>query len=149
MVVALIAFMLLQPIGGVLSDRIGIKNNMLLFTGLATLLTTPLLMTLSTATSAYVAFFLVLCGFLIASFYTPIAGIVKAELFPAEVRALGVGFPYAIAIRRNSRIHCTMVEIAERRQLLFLLCDGDCCRFTYCSAERPDLRTKGTGEIEK
>ena len=31
------------------------------------------------------------------SFYTSISGVVKAELFPAEVRALGVGLSYAIA----------------------------------------------------
>ena len=33
----------------------------------------------------------------IVSFYTSISGIVKAEMFPAEVRALGVGLAYAIA----------------------------------------------------
>jgi len=38
----------------------------------------------------------VFAGLVIASLYTPIAGIVKAELFPPAVRALGVGFPYAI-----------------------------------------------------
>jgi MHS family alpha-ketoglutarate permease-like MFS transporter len=39
---------------------------------------------------------LVFGGLAIASLYTPIAGIVKAELFPPAVRALGVGFPYAV-----------------------------------------------------
>jgi len=33
----------------------------------------------------------------IASFYTSISGVVKAELFPTEVRALGVGLTYAVA----------------------------------------------------
>ena len=47
MTVALIAFVLAQPVSGAISDRVGIKNNMLLFTGLATLITTPLLLTLS------------------------------------------------------------------------------------------------------
>jgi hypothetical protein len=36
-------------------------------------------------------------GLVIACFYTSISGVVKAELFPPEVRALGVGLPYAIA----------------------------------------------------
>jgi MHS family alpha-ketoglutarate permease-like MFS transporter len=35
-----------------------------------------------------------LCG---VSFYTSISGLVKAELFPMHVRALGVGLSYAIA----------------------------------------------------
>ncbi len=33
----------------------------------------------------------------IVSFYTSISGLVKAEMFPTEVRALGVGLAYAIA----------------------------------------------------
>ena len=57
----------------------------------------PLLGALGIVTSAYAAFFLVMAGLLIGSFYTSIAGVVKAELFPTTVRALGVGFPYAVA----------------------------------------------------
>ncbi|HCW48413.1 MAG TPA: alpha-ketoglutarate transporter, partial [Erwiniaceae bacterium] len=34
---------------------------------------------------------------LITSFYTAISGIVKAEMFPPEVRAMGVGLSYAVA----------------------------------------------------
>ena len=34
---------------------------------------------------------------MIASFYTAISGVVKAEMFPAVVRALGVGLSYAVA----------------------------------------------------
>ena len=55
------------------------------------------LTTLSSATDGYVAFGLIMIGLVIACFYTSISGVVKAELFPAEVRALGVGLPYAIA----------------------------------------------------
>ena len=33
----------------------------------------------------------------IVSFYTSISGLVKAEMFPPEVRALGVGLAYAVA----------------------------------------------------
>jgi MHS family alpha-ketoglutarate permease-like MFS transporter len=70
---------------------------MLLFSGLATMLVAPILFALHSVTSPYAAFGLVVSGLLIASFYTPIAGIVKADLFPATVRALGVGLPYALA----------------------------------------------------
>jgi MHS family alpha-ketoglutarate permease-like MFS transporter len=94
---ALVCFMLSQPIFGMLSDRIGIRPCMILFTGTAALLVVPILEALRTTTSPLQAFVLVAGGLLIASFYTPIAGLVKAELFPAEIRALGVGLPYAIA----------------------------------------------------
>jgi metabolite-proton symporter len=92
----LVIYMLLQPVFGALSDRIGRKNNMLLFSGSATLATVPLLGSLGQVSSPYVAFVLVLAALVIASFYTAISGVVKAELFPSTVRALGVGFTYAV-----------------------------------------------------
>lgn len=97
MTASLVCFMLCQPVFGLLSDRIGIKMHMLLFSGLAALLAAPILFALKSVTSPYAAFGLVVCGLLIASFYTPISGLVKADLFPPTVRALGVGLPYAIA----------------------------------------------------
>lgn len=96
MTCALIGFMLCQPLFGLLADRIGIKAHMLMFSGLGILLVIPLLMAIRSTHDPIVAFALVFAGLVIASLYTPIAGIVKAELFPPAVRALGVGFPYAI-----------------------------------------------------
>ncbi|XHS76917.1 MFS family transporter [Burkholderiaceae bacterium UC74_6] len=93
---ALLVFVVLQPIMGALSDRIGRRNNMLLFSGLGTLATVPLLGALQFVSSPFVAFLLVVVAMTIASFYTSVAGIVKAEMFPPEVRALGVGLAYAI-----------------------------------------------------
>jgi metabolite-proton symporter len=92
----LIVYMLLQPVFGALSDRIGRRNNMILFGGLALAGTVPLFNALGQVSSAYTALALVLGALVIASFYTSISGVVKAELFPAEVRALGVGFTYAV-----------------------------------------------------
>ncbi|SAL80225.1 major facilitator superfamily metabolite/H(+) symporter [Caballeronia arvi] len=97
MTASLICFMLSQPILGLVADKIGVKTHMLLFSGLATLLVVPILFALKTVTSPYMAFALVAAGLLIASFYTPISGLVKADLFPPTVRALGVGLPYALA----------------------------------------------------
>jgi len=97
MTVVLLLFMILQPVFGALSDVIGRRNSMICFTGLAMVAAVPLLSALGTVSSAYAAFFLVMASLLIASFYTSIAGVVKAELFPTTVRALGVGFPYAVA----------------------------------------------------
>ena len=84
------------PMGAV-SDRIGRKNNMILFTALGAIAAAPLLFALGSVSSPYLAFILVLLALAIASFYTSISGVVKAELFPAEVRALGVGLTYAVA----------------------------------------------------
>ena len=93
---ALVIFMLLQPVFGALSDRIGRRNNMLLFSGIATLASVPLLSYLGQVSNPYAAFALALAALVIASFYTSISGVVKAELFPSTVRALGVGFTYAV-----------------------------------------------------
>lgn len=97
MTVALFLFMLIQPIIGALSDRIGRRTSMLLFGGLATVCTVPILTALHSVTSPYAAFALVMLALVIASFYTSISGILKAEMFPAQVRALGVGLSYAVA----------------------------------------------------
>jgi MFS family permease len=97
MTVALLVYMLMQPLFGALSDVIGRKNSMMCFSSLAVLATVPLLGALGRAGDPYAAFALVLLGLAIISFYTSISGLVKAELFPTEVRALGVGFSYAIA----------------------------------------------------
>nr|WP_180202929.1 MFS family transporter [Pseudomonas sp. SbOxS1]NYU02502.1 MFS transporter [Pseudomonas sp. SbOxS1] len=93
---ALIGFMICQPLFGLLADRLGIKTHMLLFSSLGVLLVIPLLFAIKGSHNPFVAFALVFAGLVIASLYTPIAGIVKAELFPPAVRALGVGFPYAV-----------------------------------------------------
>ncbi|MBU9833598.1 MFS transporter [Rahnella sp. L72c] len=97
MTIALFVFMCLQPIIGGLSDKIGRRSSMLIFSGLATVLTLPILYILQTVTSPYIAFGLIVLALLIVSFYTSISGLLKAEMFPPEVRALGVGLSYAVA----------------------------------------------------
>jgi len=97
MTFALLAYMCMQPLFGALSDRIGRRNNMLLFGALGTVAVVPIMFALQTVTNPYVAFFLIALALAIVSFYTSISGIVKAEMFPPEVRALGVGLAYAIS----------------------------------------------------
>ncbi len=97
MTVCLFIYMCMQPLFGALSDRIGRRNNMLLFGTLGALATVPILTALKTVTSPFLAGGLIVVALAIVSFYTSISGIVKAELFPAEVRALGVGLAYAVA----------------------------------------------------
>ena len=97
MTVVLVIYMLLQPVFGALSDRIGRRNNMILFTALGALAAPPIIFALGGVSSPAAALLLVLTALTIASFYTSISGVVKAELFPAQVRALGVGLTYAVA----------------------------------------------------
>lgn len=93
---ALVVYMFEQPLFGLLSDKIGRRANILIFTGLATLLTGPILSALTGVHSSTAAFLLVLGGLTINAFYTSVAAVFKAELFPVHVRALGVGLSYGI-----------------------------------------------------
>jgi MHS family alpha-ketoglutarate permease-like MFS transporter len=94
---ALFFFMLLQPVAGAISDRVGRRPLMIGF-GLAGLfLTYPIFKTLEGVDDPLVAFALVFGALLIVTGYTSINAVVKAELFPAHIRALGVALPYALA----------------------------------------------------
>jgi MHS family alpha-ketoglutarate permease-like MFS transporter len=97
MTMVLLCYMLLQPVFGALSDRIGRRNSMICFGVTTIFMTVPVLSALAHVTDPYAAFGLVLLALACVSFYTSISGLVKAELFPMHVRALGVGLAYAIA----------------------------------------------------
>jgi MHS family alpha-ketoglutarate permease-like MFS transporter len=90
--------MILQPIIGGLSDKVGRRPILLTFGILGTLLTYPILSRLHDIHSFWQAFMLIMAGLLIVSFYTSINAVVKAELFPTQIRALGVGLPYALTV---------------------------------------------------
>ncbi|MGE4430070.1 MAG: MFS transporter [Sphingobium sp.] len=93
----LFLFMILQPVFGALSDRIG-RRPLMIFFGLAGLLgTVPLFRALEGTSSPATAFALVMASLIAVSGYTSINAVVKAELFPAHIRALGVALPYAVA----------------------------------------------------
>lgn len=93
----LFVFMLLQPLAGALSDRVGRKPLMVGFGIAGVLFTYPIFSALETTQDPFVAFALVLGALIIVTGYTSINAVVKAELFPAHVRALGVALPYALA----------------------------------------------------
>ncbi len=96
--VSLLVYMLLQPLVGALSDRIGRRPVLTAFGVLGTLGTIPLLTALEGARTIPQALALLIVALVAVSGYTAINAVVKAELFPTSIRALGVGFPYAVAV---------------------------------------------------
>jgi MHS family alpha-ketoglutarate permease-like MFS transporter len=95
---SLVFALILQPLYGALSDRIGRKPLLIWFGVTGTLGTIPLLYSLQSTKSALVAFLLISTAWLIVGGYTSINAVVKAELFPTKVRATGVGLPYAVTV---------------------------------------------------
>jgi MFS transporter, MHS family, dicarboxylic acid transporter PcaT len=96
MTIALLVYMGLQPLFGALSDVIGRRRSMILFGALGSVTVVPVLTGLTATDEPVVATLLVIAALVVLSLYTSISGIVKAEMFPAEVRALGVGLAYAL-----------------------------------------------------
>ncbi|MVN75781.1 MFS transporter [Hymenobacter sp. HMF4947] len=95
---AMAVALLFQPLLGAISDGVG-RRPVLLFFGIgATLGTVPLLRLLAHTNSTWVAFGLLVAALFVVSAYTSISAIVKAELFPTHIRALGVGLPYALTV---------------------------------------------------
>lgn len=95
---SLIFALCLQPLYGALSDKIGRRPLLLTFGVLGTLGTVPLLTAIQSTRDPWIAFGLVALAWMVVSAYTSINAVVKAELFPAAVRATGVGLPYALAV---------------------------------------------------
>ncbi|UDY24407.1 MFS transporter [Nocardioides sp. Kera G14] len=94
--IALIVLMLLQPLGGLISDHVG-RKPLLVFFGIGGVLWTYYLVThLASVHSIPGAFAILIVSYVILTGYTSINAVVKAELFPAHIRALGVGVGYAL-----------------------------------------------------
>lgn len=93
---SLVFFALIQPLGGLLSDRIGRKPLLLTFALGFAVLAVPLL---HLVTDSFATLLLVQCaGMVLLTGYTSIAAAVNAEVFPARVRAAGIGFPYSLTV---------------------------------------------------
>ena len=93
---ALLCFMLVQPAFGWLSDKVGRKLLLISSFGIGAAMAYPIFSTLAQTHVASTAFMLLLGALIIQSAYTSISAVIKAELFPAHVRALGVALPYAL-----------------------------------------------------
>jgi MHS family alpha-ketoglutarate permease-like MFS transporter len=94
--VALFIYMLLQPVAGHLSDRIGRRPVMFIFSVSGMLLTVPVMTVLGRTSNPWIAFLLMTGALTFVSGYSALAAIIKAEMFPTKVRALGVGLPHAL-----------------------------------------------------
>ena len=96
MTAALVVFMLVQPLFGAISDRVGRKPMLLIFGIGGMLVSVPVFSALEDVGTPGAAFAIVLVPLLLLAAYTSIGALIKAELFPAHIRALGVSLPYAI-----------------------------------------------------
>ena len=146
MTLVLFTYMVLQPPFGALADRFGRKTSMLLFGGLATLCTVPLMYAIGGVASPYAAYVLIVAALAIVSLYTSISGLVKAEMFPTEVRALGVGLAYAIAnaIFGGSAEYVALWFKEAGSESSFYWYVTGMCAIAFVSAwAMPDSRTHG------
>ncbi|MGW8376694.1 MFS transporter [Streptomyces sp. ODS28] len=94
--ISLAFFAVLQPVAGLASDRFGRKPLLLMFGIGFAALSVPLLRSLN---DGFVTLLLVQCaGMILLSGFTAISAAVNAEIFPARVRAAGIGFPYSLTV---------------------------------------------------
>jgi MHS family alpha-ketoglutarate permease-like MFS transporter len=94
---SLVIYMLIQPVFGLLSDRIGRKTTLIFAFGVGMLITFPAMGAIAATHDAVLALVLIVLLLAVLSGYTAVNAVLKAELFPAHIRALGVALPYALA----------------------------------------------------
>ncbi|GHE27305.1 MFS transporter [Streptosporangium violaceochromogenes] len=94
--IALAFFTVIQPLGGLLADRVGRKPLLITFGAGFTLLTVPMLGLLR---DSFGNLLLISCvAMVLLTGYTSVCSAVMVELFPAKVRTAGIGFPYAVTV---------------------------------------------------
>ncbi|WP_343074667.1 MFS transporter [Nakamurella aerolata] len=94
--ICLAIFMCIQPLFGMLSDRIGRRTSLMAFYLLMAIVTIPAYELMKNTRSIFGLICILTVVFCVMSLYTSVAGVAKAEMFPPAVRAMGVGFTYAI-----------------------------------------------------
>ncbi|MEU3953893.1 MFS transporter [Streptomyces achromogenes] len=94
--ISLAFFAVLQPLGGLLSDRVGRRPLLLGFGVGFAVLCVPLLHALR---DSFAVLLLVSCaGMVLLTGFTSVSAAVNAEVFPPRVRAAGIGFPYSLTV---------------------------------------------------
>ncbi|AVR96497.1 MFS family transporter [Pseudoduganella armeniaca] len=142
----LACFMVLQPLFGALSDRIGRRHMMIVFGVLTTLGTVPMMTAIGQVATPGAAFGLILAALVGVSFYTSISGIVKAEMFPPEIRALAVGLSYAIgnaAFGGTAEYVALLFKAKGHESLFFWYVAAICALALAASWIMPDSRRHG------
>ena len=94
---SLIIFLIVQPLFGLAGDRFGRRATLAFAFGGGALTTWPILTAIGRTHDAGTALALVCAALFFLAGYTAVNAVVKAELFPTGVRALGVALPYALA----------------------------------------------------
>lgn len=94
---SLVVYLLVQPLLGWVGDLIGRTRLMALGFALGALTVWPIMTAIATTHSPPLALVLICVALVFLTGYTAVNAVVKAELFPTQVRALGVALPYALA----------------------------------------------------
>jgi len=95
--VSLLMFLIIQPLFGWIGDHVGRRTLLAAAFGLGALTTWPIMHAIAVSHDAALALALVCGALVILAGYTSVNAVVKSELFPTNVRALGVALPYALA----------------------------------------------------
>jgi len=146
MTAALFCFMVLQPAFGALADRIGRRTSMLVYSVLLMLVTVPVFTALGNVSNPVRAFALIMVALLCVSFYTSISGLIKAELFPMHVRALGVGLSYALAnalFGGTAEYAALWFKSVGHESVFFWYVVGMACVAFVAVLLMPDTRSRG------
>lgn len=147
MTAALFILMCVQPLFGLFADRMGTKFCLVLFGILATLIVYPILTLIrGSGGNVWMAFGLVMVPLLVMSIYTSIGGLIKAELFPTEVRVMGVGFPYAVmtALFGGTAEYLALtLKHAGMETLYFWYVTAMCVVFLFVAIAMPKASTYG------
>ena len=94
---SLVVYLFIHPLFGWLGDRVGRRVMLAGAFGSLAIITYPVMTALASASNAWAAFGLVTLALFALAGYTSVNAVVKSELFPAHIRALGVALPYALA----------------------------------------------------
>lgn len=94
---ALFVYMMCLPLFGWLGDKIGTRACLRIWTALSIVTIIPLLNVIAATHNSMVAFTCIISLLWISSLYYAVSNIVKAEMYPRSIRALGVNLSHAVA----------------------------------------------------